>query len=111
MVLDRGHNGGNAAHPERINRVVYAGNGIHEPCNTVGTSTGRRYPEHAFTWDVVNRAAEALRARGATVVLTRRSDAGVGPCVNVRPAIANAAEADAVVSVHADGNTRSRRPW
>ena len=36
-------------------------------------------------------------------MLTRPDDAGVGPCVDQRAAAANAAGADAFVSVHADG--------
>ena len=104
VTLDPGHNGGNAAHPAQINRVVYAG-GLYKACDTVGTATRSGYSEHAFTWDVANRAATLLRARGATVVLTRTSDEGVGPCVNVRPAIASRARSDAVVSIHGDGNT------
>ena len=41
--------------------------------------------------------------RGATVIMTRTDDTGVGPCVNVRAAIGNAAGADAAISIHADG--------
>jgi N-acetylmuramoyl-L-alanine amidase len=65
VVLDPGHNGRNAAHPERI-----------------------------------------LRRRGAEVVLTRRNDRGIGPCIPRRARIANRAHADAAVSIHADGLTR-----
>ena len=96
-----------ATKPDAINRLVYAGNGIHTACTTVGTSTNAGYPEHAFTWDVAVRAAELLRARGATVVLTRRDDTGVGPCVDVRARIGNRNGADAVVAIHADGNLES----
>ena len=104
ITLDPGHNGGSAAHPEQLNRLVYAGGGVYKPCNAVGTETRGGYSEHAFTWDVANRVAELLRARGARVVFTRSSDTGVGPCVDVRPAIANRAGSDAVVSIHGDGN-------
>ncbi len=104
VTLDPGHNGGSAAHPEQLNRVVYAGGGISKACNAVGTETRSGYSEHAFTWDVANRVAALLRANGARVVLTRGSDTGVGPCVDVRPAIANRAGSDAVVSIHGDGN-------
>jgi N-acetylmuramoyl-L-alanine amidase len=106
VTLDAGHNGGNAAHPEIVNRTVYAGGGRYKPCNTVGTSTARGYPEHAFTWDVSRRAAALLRAQGAEIVFTRPGDAGAGPCIDVRAAIANRAGSDAVVSVHADGSTQ-----
>ena len=107
VTLDPGHNGGNATHLSVINRLVPAGPGLRKPCNTVGTATRLGYPEHAFTWDVSRRTAALLRARGAKVVLTRPNDRGVGPCINVRAAIANRAASDAVVSIHGDGNLRA----
>ncbi|GLW64368.1 hypothetical protein Arub01_26120 [Actinomadura rubrobrunea] len=102
VVIDPGHNGGNAKHPTAINRLVSIGNG-RKACDTVGTSTNAGYPEHAFTWDVSKRLAKILRAEGAKVVLTRSNDTGVGPCIDERAAIGNRAEADAALSVHADG--------
>jgi N-acetylmuramoyl-L-alanine amidase len=103
VVLDPGHDGGNAAHPEVINRQVPAGGGRTKPCNTVGTSTVAGYPEHAFTWDVALRTRALLAGRGIRVVLTRPTDTGVGPCVDVRGRFGASVDADAVVSVHADG--------
>lgn len=103
MVLDPGHNGGNAAAPEQINQQVPAGRGRVKACNTTGTSTDAGYPEHQFNWDVAQRVRETLTARGVRVVLTRNSDDGVGPCVNRRAAIGNRPDAAAVVSIHADG--------
>jgi N-acetylmuramoyl-L-alanine amidase len=107
VVLDPGHNGANASHPAEINRPVPNGRGGTKTCNTTGTATSRGYPEHAFTWDVALRVRDALTARGVQVVLTRPDDAGVGPCVDERAAIANRAGAAAVVSLHADGAARS----
>ncbi len=106
--LDAGHDGGNAAQPARARALVPAG-GFRKPCNTTGTSTNSGYAEHAFTFDVVARAAALLRAQGATVVLSRTSDTGFGPCVDRRAAIGNAAHADAAISVHADGAVASGR--
>ncbi|MGH3770526.1 MAG: N-acetylmuramoyl-L-alanine amidase [Pseudonocardiaceae bacterium] len=103
MVLDPGHNGANARHRAEINRQVPNGRGGTKECDTTGTSTDAGYPEHAFTWDVALRVRDALTARGVRVVLTRPDDAGVGPCVNDRAAIANRAGAEAKVSIHADG--------
>lgn len=102
VVLDPGHDGDDAAHPAIINRLV---NVITEdkPCDAVGAQTADGYPEHAFNFDVATRTAALLRAAGARVVLTRPNDTGVGPCITVRAAIGNAAHADAVVSIHADG--------
>jgi N-acetylmuramoyl-L-alanine amidase len=102
VVLDPGHNGGNASAPELINRPVPAG-GFSKPCNTTGTATDGGYPEHAFTFDVAQRAAGLLRTAGVTVVLTRSDNVGVGPCVDARAAVANDSGADLAVSVHADG--------
>ncbi len=103
VVLDPGHNGGNAAHPEQINRLVPAGRGRTKACNTTGTATDAGYPEHAFTWSVSRRVRDILVAHGVTVVLTRQNDTGVGPCVDARAAAGNDAHADAVVSIHGDG--------
>ncbi|MGH3902311.1 MAG: N-acetylmuramoyl-L-alanine amidase [Pseudonocardiaceae bacterium] len=109
VVLDPGHNGANASHPAEINRPVPNGRGDTKACNTTGTSTDGGYPEHAFTWDVALRVRDALTARGVQVVLTRPDNAGVGPCVHDRAAMANRAGADAMVSLHADGATPSAR--
>jgi N-acetylmuramoyl-L-alanine amidase len=108
VVLDPGHNGGNAAAPAQIARPVPAG-GFSKPCNTTGTQTNAGYPEHAFTFDVAQRAAGLLRAAGLTVVLTRADDVGVGPCVDQRAATANAAGAALAVSIHADGAAAGAR--
>ncbi|WP_233573876.1 N-acetylmuramoyl-L-alanine amidase [Amycolatopsis panacis] len=105
VVLDPGHNGGNAQNPQEINRKVPAGRGQTKPCNTTGTSTNAGYPEHAFTFAVAQEVGKALAAKGIKVVYTRSDDTGVGPCVDKRAEIGNEAEADAVVSIHADGST------
>ena len=107
VVLDPGHNGGNASHPAQINALVPAGRGQDKACNTTGTSTNAGYSEHAFNWDVANRVKAELQAKGITVVMTRSSDTGVGPCVNERAAVGNNADAAAVVSIHADGSDSS----
>jgi N-acetylmuramoyl-L-alanine amidase len=102
ITLDPGHNGANWSHPAIIDRLV---NVLTEwkACDTAGAQTDAGYPEHAFTFDVVKRLARLLRAEGATVVLTRHNDHGVGPCVTQRAAIGNRAHADAAISIHADG--------
>ena len=102
VVLAPGHNGGNAAASAQVNRLVDAG-GFRKACDTVGAETDAGYPEHVFTWDVANQVAVLLRARGVTVVLTRDSDTGVGPCVDARARAGAAAHADVAVSIHADG--------
>jgi N-acetylmuramoyl-L-alanine amidase len=105
VVLDPGHNGGNASHPAEINRQVPAGRGQTKACNTTGTSTNAGYTEHAFTWSVATQVRDILTAHGVKVVMTRQSDTGVGPCVNERASTGNQAGAAAVVSIHADGST------
>jgi len=102
VVLDPGHDGGNGADPASIDRPIDGG-GFTEPCDTAGTSTADGYPEHAFNFAVAVAAQALLQAAGATVVLTRPGDDGVGPCVDVRAAIANDLHAAAAVSIHADG--------
>jgi N-acetylmuramoyl-L-alanine amidase len=108
IAIDPGHNGRNWAHPEEINRLVDAGT-LRKACDTTGTATASGYAEPAFTWDVAIRLRRMLRASGATVVLTRSSNAGWGPCITERAAIGNRAGADAAVSIHADGGPASGR--
>ncbi|WP_433466052.1 N-acetylmuramoyl-L-alanine amidase [Spirillospora sp. CA-128828] len=106
IVIDPGHNGGNADHPSEINKQVKIGNGS-KACDTTGTETKAGYGEHAFTWDVSNRLAEILRSRGAKVALTRKDDKSVGPCVTERAGLGNRLKADAALSIHADGASPS----
>jgi N-acetylmuramoyl-L-alanine amidase len=103
VVLDPGHNGGNASHLDIIDTPVYAGNGRTKPCNTVGTSTLGGYWEHAFNFDVALRTRALLARRGVSVLLTRLTDTGVGPCVDARARFGNLHAAAAVVAIHADG--------
>jgi N-acetylmuramoyl-L-alanine amidase len=120
VVLNPGHNGGNASHPAEINRQVPAGYGDYKACDTTGTETNAAYSEHAFNWDVAKRVRAILQVHGVHVVMTRPDDTGVGPCVDERAAIGNRAGVAAVVSIHADGapssghgfhvNQDSRRP-
>ncbi|MCD2193785.1 N-acetylmuramoyl-L-alanine amidase [Actinomycetospora endophytica] len=106
IVVDPGHNGRNGP-GSGIDRPVPDGRGGTKPCNTTGASTADGYAEHAFTWAVSQKLADRLRARGYKVVLTRDSDDGVGPCVDVRGEAGAKAGAAAVVSVHADGGPTS----
>lgn len=101
VVVDPGHNGVYA--PRINNKQVPAGDGGKKACNTSGTANSA-ISEHELTWNVSSLLADDLRARGATVWMTRPDDRGVGPCVDERAAIGNRAGADAVISVHADGN-------
>lgn len=109
VVLDPGHNGGNAANPTIINRQVPDGRGGTKACNTTGAATNAGYPEHAFTWDVAGRVRDILAARGVVVIMTRADDDGAGPCVDERAAVGNRAGAAAQVSIHADGAAPSGR--
>ena len=103
IVIDPGHNGGNARAAAAIARPVPDGRGGTKPCNTTGAATADGYAEHAFTWAVSQRLAALLRERGYRVVLTRPDDAGVGPCVDARGEAGARERAAAVLSVHADG--------
>ena len=107
VVIDPGHNGGNAANPSTVNALVPMGFGQYKACDTTGTAAPDGYTEHAFNFDVSQRLDALLTARGMKVILTRPNDAGVGPCVNIRAAIGNDAHADAAISIHADGYASS----
>lgn len=103
VAIDPGHNGGNATHPERLARLVPNGRGGRKACNTTGTETPAGYPEHAAVWGVAQRAEQTLRTLGASVTMTRRGDAGFGPCVDRRGRWPQGHRADVLVSLHADG--------
>jgi N-acetylmuramoyl-L-alanine amidase len=102
ILVDPGHNGGNFAAPSVINRLIWNGR-ESETCDTTGAETDAGYTEALFNWRVALYLTADLRAAGATVVLTRTSDTGVGPCVTERAALGNEVHANAAVSIHADG--------
>ncbi|MEU8520194.1 N-acetylmuramoyl-L-alanine amidase [Streptomyces sp. NPDC048577] len=108
VVIDPGHNPGNVQHVREINQKVDIGTNRKE-CDTTGTSTNAGYTEAAFTLDVSRRLRELLTALGAKTVLTHDADRSFGPCIDERARIGNAARADAVVSVHADGSAAGNR--
>lgn len=102
--IDPGHNGGNARAASTINKLVDAGGGVRKACDTTGAETNDgALTEAAFNLDVALRLRALLRAGGAKVVMTRKTNGGVGPCITRRAAIGNDAGADAAVSIHADG--------
>jgi N-acetylmuramoyl-L-alanine amidase len=108
IALDPGHNGGNAAHAAEIAKKVWIGTG-YKPCNKVGTSTVAGYPEHRFTFDVALRVKRSLEYYGATVYMTRTTDTGVGPCIDVRGKFGEKVGAVLMVSIHGDGSSASHR--
>jgi N-acetylmuramoyl-L-alanine amidase len=102
VLVDPGHNGGNFNAASVINRLIWNGR-ESETCDTTGAETDSGYTEAQFNWNVARYLTADLRAAGATVVLTRTSNTGVGPCVTQRAALGNQAHANAAVSIHADG--------
>jgi N-acetylmuramoyl-L-alanine amidase len=108
VTIDPGHNGDNFTDPAFIDALIWNGR-EHESCDTTGTETDGGYTEAQFNFDVAQDTAADLRAEGATVVLTRTTNAGVGPCVTQRAAIGNDARSDAAISIHADGGPADGR--
>jgi N-acetylmuramoyl-L-alanine amidase len=102
VVLDPGHNRDNGRFPAQIARPVDAG-GFQKACNTTGTATDAGLPEATINWELALALRARLEALGATVQLTRDADAGWGPCIDERAAIANRADSDLLLSLHADG--------
>lgn len=83
IVIDPGHGGSD---PGAIGKVL----GVTDA--NVGLTVGQKL-------------RDLLEAEGATVIMTRDTDIRVG--LNDRPAMANKAEADLFVSIHANSTTRS----
>jgi N-acetylmuramoyl-L-alanine amidase len=100
--IDPGHNGRNYTDPSFLNHLIWNGR-EEEICDTTGTETDGGYTEARFNWNVARYLTTDLRAEGAEVVLTRRSNDGVGPCVTTRSQIINRAHANVAIDIHADG--------
>ena len=108
IAIDPGHNGGNFQDPSFINTPIWNGR-ESETCDTTGTETDGGYTEALFNFNVAQYLAADLESEGAKVVLTRTTNSGVGPCVTQRAAIGNDANANAAISIHADGGPASGR--
>jgi N-acetylmuramoyl-L-alanine amidase len=100
--VDPGHNGRNYTDPSYLGRQIWNGR-EREDCDTTGTQTNGGYTEPRFNFRVATFLAKDLRRDGAEVVMTRHSNNGIGPCVNRRAQILNAAHADVSLDIHADG--------
>jgi N-acetylmuramoyl-L-alanine amidase len=106
--IDPGHNGRNWAYPSYLTQQVWNGR-EWEDCDTTGTSTNGGYPEPRFAWRVARYLRRDLRDRGATVVMTRHSNTGHGPCVDRRAKILNHAGSRVAIDIHADGGPSGGR--
>ncbi|MBD8868342.1 N-acetylmuramoyl-L-alanine amidase [Nocardioides donggukensis] len=108
VLLDPGHQLGNARFPAETSRPVPAG-GFEKACNTDGAATAGGYPEATFTMAVARLLRVGLREHGARVVMTRTRDRADlwGPCVDERGRAGQRAGADVALSIHADGSTAS----
>ena len=106
--IDPGHNGRNYSDPSFINHLVWNGREM-EACDTTGTATDAGYSEAQFNWNVAGYLTAELEADGAKVVLTRHSNAGIGPCINTRSRIIDRAHANVAIDIHADGGPPSGR--
>ena len=116
IVVDPGHQLGNSRHLRQVNRSVDAG-GFRKPCNTVGTSTNRGFPESTFAFRVAVRVRDRLESLGARVVMTRTRNSRDlwGPCVDFRGRLGNAGfarwkhDATLKLSLHGDGAASRQR--
>lgn len=98
--IDPGHNGRNGTDPAFLTHQVFNGRTM-EDCNTTGTQTAAGYTESLFNFKVAMYLTADLRKDGARVVLTRRGNHGIGPCVDKRSTMLN--HTDAAIDIHADG--------
>lgn len=106
--IDPGHNGLNYTDSAFLNQQIFNGR-TEEDCDTTGTQTASGYTEAQFNFNIAQLLAMDLESEGARVVLTRPSNDGVGPCVDKRAQIINAAHADVAIDIHADGGPVSGR--
>jgi len=106
--IDPGHNGHNYLNPSFLAKQVFDGRN-YKDCDTTGTATNDGYSEAAFAFEVTKYLVADLTALGAKTVLTRTTNDGVGPCVDTRAQIINAAPSDIAIDIHADGGPATGR--
>jgi N-acetylmuramoyl-L-alanine amidase len=106
--IDPGHNGRNRDDPTYINHLVWNGR-EEEACDTTGTETDGGYTEARFNFRIARYLRTDLRRKGARVVLTRKNNSGVGPCVNRRAKILNHAHSNVAIDIHGDGGPATGR--
>ncbi len=106
--IDPGHNGRNYTDPGYIDHLIWNGR-EEETCDTTGTETAGGYTEARFNFNVAEYLAGDLRAEGATIVLTRTTNNGIGPCVTQRSELINRAHANVAIDIHADGGPADGR--
>lgn len=112
ILLDPGHQLGNSnpAFARQMAQKRFNGTTV-KGCNTTGTATNSGFPEATFNWRVARILTRMLEREGARVELTRSTNSrdDWGPCVWDRAKQANALDADAMVSIHADGSSPGNR--
>ena len=106
--IDPGHNGLNYTDPSYLDQQIWNGR-EYENCDTTGTETAGGYTEAQFNFNVATDLAADLESEGAGVVLTRSTNSGIGPCVDQRANILDAAQSSVAIDIHADGGPTSGR--
>ena len=106
--IDPGHNGLNYTSPAFLSRKIWNGR-EWEGCDTTGTRTAGGYTEARFNWNVAVYLRADLLRMGARVVMTRKDNHGLGPCVDTRARILDRAHANVSIDIHADYGGRSGR--
>ncbi|MGO8958363.1 MAG: N-acetylmuramoyl-L-alanine amidase [Streptosporangiaceae bacterium] len=99
--IDPGHNGRNWTDPHYLDHKVWNGR-EWEDCDTTGTQTASGYTEARFNFNVATYLRADLIRAGARVVMTRRNNHGIGPCVTTRARILDRAHANVSIDIHAD---------
>ena len=101
--IDPGHNGGNGAAPAVIDSTGVQRHRLRAVRHGRDRSSRRLHRVRIQLRGGFATCSAELMAEGASVVMTRPDDQGVGPCVTTRAAILDDAHVDVAVDIHVDG--------
>ena len=96
-----------ASAPDSASAVCASVSSRTSPFTTTGTETAGGYTEAGFNFNVATYLRADLIKDGARVVMTRKNNHGIGPCVNRRARISDGGR-EGIRGLHREARTEQR---